>query len=95
VRVLGRKIDLPGGRIVYLGRIQDPEDASDFGIVFRSRLREDLYITISREALEALGELIDDYRNSTGGTPTVWKQDFPHKTVWEIITAKATKESRE
>lgn len=75
-KVLGRKVELSDGRLVYLGKSEEAPGVNCIG--FRNAEGEDLLFTLSDEALNAL---IDLAGNRVDGP----LEDFPHKNVWQHI----------
>lgn len=73
--VLGRKIDLPDGRLVFFAATDDR-----YYIGFRNECGEDTKLTLSREAKDALSALLSDPTVGaplapfpSGGGPVMWK----------------------
>jgi hypothetical protein len=83
VNVIGRKITLSDGRIVFLGQCE--ENKEHWHIAFRSNEGTDTYLVLSDEAMTALMALF-----ANPGVNGEGPCDFPHRHVWQRVALDAT-----
>jgi hypothetical protein len=76
--VLGRRIDLPDGGLVFFGTDDDV-----FFIGFKNIEGEELKFKLTRMAKDALLTLMTD---DQAGLPLA---EFPHKLEWRVVETRA------
>lgn len=75
--VLGRHIDLPDGRVVFLG--QSKKHPENRYVAFKNAEGRDTKLVLSAEALNALKKLLT---SPMTGMPLA---TFPHRFEWRLV----------
>jgi len=85
MKVVGRRIELSEGRIVFVGSCENEPGSVFIGI--RSGEGVERFMTFSSEGAEALGKLLTDETIGTAGPfPTT------EKTEWRVVRPKRSRD---